>query len=155
MNIRKMFSRIPEADTFLHIYIDLNQCIGRVLPEFNPHPEHCICIYGISETEMDEFLPMIENRAEKYAQKINETISKETAWVLKIKCVLLFEDEKCALLFKEFANLLDVDDFNDLITDIQLEYHNPWKHIPMIKKESMHDFIDHYKKVFDASLDLG
>ena len=144
MNIEKVYSSLPKVDDFLRIEIEFDQ-IGQILPEYKPCPEYCVCIYGISEETVDDYLKDIESTAEKYIWKICENIDEGTFWNLECKPILLFENRDGVDIFLDFANMLDESSFYEVIFELQLDYNEPWTHVQMLKQERVYEILDHYK----------
>ena len=147
MNIRKLFNSVPREDAFLTLAFDID---GKepetVFPEYKPHDEGCVCIYGISESELDNALLLINAKADDYADPLRCSPLKCVVWC---KPIFLFETRKCAHLFKDFANLLTEEDFYEFIGELQLDYNEPWTHVQMITHAQLNDIVDYYKDIFE------
>ena len=144
MNIEKVHSALPEIDAFLRIEIEFDQ-IAQVLPDYKPCPEYCVCLYGMSEKTVDDYLREIEAKAGKYIWDISERIAEDTFWDLECKPILLFETKETLDIFLDFANVLDDDSFCEFISELQLDYNEPWTHVQMIKQETVYEILDHYE----------
>ena len=143
MNIEKIHSSLPEIDSFLRIEIEFDQ-VPQVLPKYKACPEYCVCLYGMSEEAVDDYLKEITSAAEKYIWEISETIDEGTFWDLECKPILLFENKESLEIFLDFANVLDESSFCEFISELQLDYNEPWTHVQMIKHEMVYEILDHY-----------
>lgn len=149
MNIDVTYSSLPEIDAFLRIEIEFDQ-VPQVLPDYKPRPEYCVCLYGMSEEDVDNYLININQTREKYFLTICETIKEGTFWDLECKPILLFENKESLDIFLDFANVLDEDSFCEFISELQLDYNEPWSHVQMIKQEMVYEILDHYEgRYFD------
>ena len=144
MNIEKAYRTLPEIDAFLQITIEFDQ-VKQVLPHYKPCPENCVCLYGMSEETVDDYLMAIEAMAEQYIWTISETIEEDTFWELECKPVFLFETKESLDVFVNFANGLNKDRFCEFIFELQLDYNKPWMHVQMIKHEMVYEIIEHYE----------
>ncbi len=145
MNIRKIFDSVPQEDAFLNIWI-ADKEIERIFPEYIPHSEKCICIYGATEEELDKALIKIKSKGDYYTNKIKTMDLNGLAWDVECKHVFLFESRECAFLFEDFANILPVEEFFDFISELQLDYNIPWTHVQIINQTRLHEIIDNYEE---------
>lgn len=145
MNIEKVHSSLPEIDVFLRIWIEGDR-VGQVLPDYKSCSEYCVCIYGMSENAVDNYLISIQAAAKNYSGKIHGAISKGTAWDVECKPILLFEHKESLDLFLDFANVLDEGSFCEFISELQLDYNEPWTHVQMLKQELVYEILDHYER---------
>ena len=58
LNIHHLYDRIPHIDAFLDIAME-NGMTEQIFPEYQREAESCICIYGVSETDMDTVLEKV------------------------------------------------------------------------------------------------
>ena len=144
MNIEKVHSSLPEIDAFLRIWIE-GERVEQVLPDYKSCSEYCVCIYGISENIIDDSLISIQATARKYSGRICKALSKGTAWDVECKPILLFENKESLDIFLDFANVLDEESFCEFVSELQLDYNEPWTHVQMIKHEMVYEILDHYE----------
>lgn len=144
MNIEKVRSSLPEIDGFLRIEIEFDQVL-QVLPNYKACPEYCVCLYGMSEETVDDYLKEITSAAEKYIWQISETVDEGTFWDLECKPILLFENKESLDIFLDFANMLDEESFCEFVSELQLDYNEPWTHVQTIKHEMVYEILDHYE----------
>ncbi len=147
MNINMLFNCVPQRDAFISIQIEDN-LIDQIVPEYENIPEHCICIYGVSEEIVDSCLWDVVNKAEEYKTKITKSISKDILCDLLCKPIFLFENKEMATVFMDYANTLNEEQFAIFIDELQCDYNVPWQHVQTIKNEKVYDIIDHYERRF-------
>lgn len=152
MNINTLFDYIPQRDAFFVIDIE-NHNVTDVLPEFENNPEHCICIYNVSEDTVNSFLPDLSEKWEANIRKMYETISTGTMWEQTCKPIFLFENKEMAIIFMDYANSLDEEDFATFIDELQRDYNDPWRYVQLIRNEKVYDIIDHYERRFGGDSD--
>lgn len=145
MNIEKVHSSLPDIDAFLRVDIEYDQ-VEQVLPNYKACSEYCVCLYGMSEEEVDNYLISIRATAEKYGCTIRKTIPKGTFWDLMCKPILLFENKETLDVFLDFANMLDEDSFCEFVSELQLDYDEPWTHVQMITHEMVYEILDYYER---------
>lgn len=149
MNIEEVHSSLPEIDAFLRIWIEGDR-VEQVLPDYKSCSEYCACIYGISEKIIDDSLISIQATARKYSGRICKALSKGMAWDVECKPILLFENKESLDTFLDFANVLNEESFCEFISELQLDYNEPWTHVQMIKHEMVYEILDHYEgRYFD------
>ncbi len=144
MNIDKVHGSLPEIDAFLRIEIEFRP-VSQVLPNLTPCPEYCVCLYGMSEDAVDEYLIRIRATADEYACIIRKALPEGTFWDLECKPILLFENKESLDIFLDFANVLDESSFFEFVSELQLDYNEPWTHVQMIKHEMVYEILDHYE----------
>ena len=147
MNVRKSFEEIPQEDSFLDIHIEDN-APNDVFPDYIPCTEYCICLYGKSESDVETAMLSIRAKADSYTSKLKELFGYNVAWDVMCKPICLFENRECALLFIDFANLLSENDFWDFISELQLDYNEPWTHVQLITHAQLCELIDYYEGRF-------
>lgn len=147
MNINTLFDYIPQRDAFFVICIE-DHNVSDVLPEFENNPEHCICIYNVSEDTVNNFLPDLSVKWESNIHKMYETISSDTMWEQTCKPIFLFENKEMAIIFMDYANSLDEEDFATFIGELQRDYNDPWRYVQLIRNEKVYDIVDHYERRF-------
>lgn len=152
MNINTLFDYIPQRDAFFVIDIEDHNVVD-VLPEFENNPEHCICIYNVSEGTVNSFLPDLSEKWEANIRKMYETISVGTMWEQTCKPIFLFENKEMAIVFMDYANTLDEEDFATFIDELQRDYNDPWRYVQLIRNEKVYDIIDHYERRFGDDSD--
>lgn len=152
MNINRLFDYIPQRDIFFNIYVE-NHRVEQVLPEFEPCSEHCICIYNVSEDVVNCFLPDLSENWEANIHKMYENISTDTMWEQTCKPIFLFENKEMAIVFMDYANTLDEEDFATFIDELQRDYNDPWRYVQLIRNEKVYDIIDHYERRFGDDSD--
>ena len=152
MNINTLFDYIPQRDAFFVIDIE-NHNVTDVLPEFENNPEHCICIYNVSEDTVNSFLPDLSEKWEANIRKMYETISTGTMWEQTCKPIFLFENKEMAIVFMDYANTLNEEDFATFIDELQRDYNDPWRYVQLIRNEKVYDIIDHYERRFGGDSD--
>lgn len=152
MNINTLFDYIPQRDAFFVIDIE-DHDVAEVLPEFENNPEHCICIYNVPEDTVNSFLPDLSEKWEANIRKMYETISTGTMWEQTCKPIFLFENKEMAIIFMDYANSLDEEDFATFIDELQRDYNDPWRNVQLIRNEKVYDIIDHYERRFGGDSD--
>lgn len=145
MNIAKLYEYVPQRDAFIDIEIE-NGAINKILPEYEHYMDSCLCIYGISESELDGCLVSVKAKVDEYISEIKEHLPNNILWDLKCKPVLLFENKETAIIFMEFANSLSDEDFNEFIDEMEYAYYEPWIHVKMIPQARIYDITDYYEE---------
>lgn len=145
MNIEKIHNSLPEIDAFLRIEIEFDQ-VPQVLPNYKACPEYCVCLCGMTEEAVDNYLISINKKREEYMWTICETIKEGTFWDIECKPILLFENKESLDIFLDFANALDESSFCEFISELELDYNDPWTHVQMIKHEMVYEILDHYEE---------
>ena len=147
MNINILYDCIPDRDAFFKMFIE-NHTVEQVLPEFKNSPEHCICIYGVTEGAVNAFLPELSIRWEHIINLKIERIPIDIMWELVCKPIFLFESKEMAIEFQDYANSLDDEDFATFIDELQRDYNEPWRYVLLIRNEKVYDIIDYYEGRF-------
>ena len=145
MNIDIVHDSLPEIDSFLRIEIEFDQ-VPQVLPNYKVCPEYCICLYSITEEAVDDYLTRIRETADEYVCTIRKALPEGTFWDLECKPILLFENKESLDIFLDFANVLDESSFCEFISELELDYNDPWTHVQMIKHEMVYEILDHYEE---------
>lgn len=146
MNVEKIYSVIPDENTFLQISI-ANCEPEQALHEYNQIPDKCVCIYGVSEQEIDQAMIAVKKRADYYAAKITGSSLCDHAWDVECKPILLVDTKESASLFRDFANLLDETTFCSFIDELQLAYNIPWTHVHMLTYAELCNIIACYTDI--------
>ena len=58
-----------------------------------------------------------------------------------------------AIVFMDYANTLDEEDFATFIDELQRDYNDPWRYVQLIRNEKVYDIIDHYERRFGDDSD--
>ena len=127
----KCYDHLPPADAFLQIDISCSEA-AQILPEYKAAQEDFICIYGLSESAMDDHLLKVQKKADEYAVKLAEVLGKEMVWDIVLKPILLFENKACTILFEDWICSLNDEELNEFIYGLQRDYNQPWTHVQMI-----------------------
>ena len=146
MNVEKIYNGIPDENTFLQISI-ANYEPEQAFHEYNQIPDKCVCIYGVSEQEIDQAMIAVRKRADYYVAKITESPLCDHTWDVECKPILLVDTKESAFLFQDFANLLDETTFCSFILELQLSYNNPWTHVQMLTHAELCDIIACYTDI--------
>lgn len=152
MNVEKLFSGIPNEDTFLQISLE-NSKPEQILQEYHTCPEKCICIYGVSEPEIEQSMAVIRKRADYFAEKLSGKQFCDCTWDIVCKPILLVDTKKTATLFRTFANLLEETTFFDLITELQLTYNTPWTRVQLLTHSRLCDILNRYGQTLRFGLE--
>lgn len=147
MNINKLYDYVPQRDAFIDIEIE-NELTNGILSEYETCAEYCLCIYGVTETVLDECLVSVAKKAEEYLLKISEHIPEDTLWDLQCRPIFLFENKETAIIFMDFANTLSEEDYVSFMDELERDYYEPWTHIQMIRQSQIYEIIDHYEGRF-------
>lgn len=145
-NIDICYEKLPNVDEFLTVWIE-NKNIREVLPDFASSTEYCLCIYGTSETDLENRLCAVK----KYADEIKACIESRgiTCCDIEIKPIFLFARKEDADIFIEFANNLMGQDFFDFIYELRHDYNIAWTSAQQFDNRTVYDIIEHYQGRFE------
>ena len=138
------YDHLPPTDVFLRIDISCGEAT-QILPEYESVQEDFICIYGLSESAMDDHLLKIQEKADDYASKLTEAFGEQELWDIVLKPILLFENKACTFLFDDFICSLNDDELYEFIYGLQKDYNHPWTHVQMIYQMHLYGIIDRYE----------
>lgn len=145
-NIDICYEGLPNVDDFLTAWIE-NKDIREVLPDFTSSNTYCLCIYGISETDLENRLSSVKI----YADEIKTCIESKgiTCYDIEIKPIFWFARKEDADVFIEFANNLVGQDFFDFIYELRNDYNIAWTSVQQFDNRTVYDIIEHYQGRFE------
>lgn len=147
MNINSLFDHIPQCDAFFTIFAECHN-VNEILPEFEGVPEQCICIYGVTEESYNAFIPELNKKWEKNINTLCKNIPISTMWEQRCKPIFLFENKEIAIVFMDYANTLNEENFVTFISELQCDYNTPLGYVKTLKSEMVYDLINHYDRRF-------
>ena len=144
MNINNYYDHIPCFDASLKFWTE-NSKPQTILPDFYICDEVCLCLYGIAETTVANYLSEIKCHGEKLAAEIKKNILSHEAWDLELKPIFLFDTKETLMNFIDFTNRLSDEQFYTVICEMQLDYNVPWVSGQLLNSETVYDIIDYYE----------
>lgn len=145
-NIDICYEGLPNVDDFLTVWIE-NKDMREVLPDFTESNACCLCIYGISETDLENQLCSVKEHADAIKSCIES--NGITCYDIEIKPIFWFARKEDADLFIEFANSLVEQDFFDLMYELSLDYNIAWTSVQQFDNRTVYDIIEHYQGRFE------
>lgn len=149
MNLKEFYNFIPNANSFINVSLEFTD-IAKIIPEFLSDNNEVICLYDICEKDMCECLKIVKETADVIKRKLVDTISLNEMWDIEIKPIFLFDTQESLLLFYDYANMLDEDNYYDMIDEMQRKYNVPWSAVTLLIKKHTQDIIEYYTRRFFA-----
>lgn len=145
MNIMKYYNGLPEYDDLLNIWMEHSDP-RTVFPDFSLCDEDCICIYGISESDVADFLTEVKEYSSQLTVTIQQSVLPDEAWDVEIKPVFLFDTKETGLIFIDYVNSLSIEQFYNMIRELQLVYNVPWTMTYPLDNEMVYRIMDRYEE---------
>jgi len=121
---------IPRQDDFITIWTDPN--IPQVKhPQVSGSDSDYIILTGLDKDSMAELTDEVNKRGQEIST-FCRTHYPKGSWDVMIKPIIWMETLESALDFLNFVSVLDEGDQSEIITDIQLEFNEPWGMVDQI-----------------------
>ena len=145
MNLKEIYTYLPNCDSFLQVNIE-DHNINHILPDFCADDNSVICIYGISEDLMNKTICKCAQVAQLLNKEISDKMLSKEVWDIQIKPYFLFDTLETLILFYNFANQLNEEQFSEMIDEMQIEYNVPWESVTLLVGKTTLEIIKYYER---------
>lgn len=120
---------LPRTDDMLSIWTEPGE-LRRPLTWAGSDSAY-VLISGVETAAMSDFMAVVKQRGQELMAYYRELLP-DGPWDVAVKPVFLFETIDLALEFRGMIGMLDEGDQAEVLSDLQLEYNEPWGEVTVI-----------------------
>lgn len=120
---------LPQTDDMLSIWTEPSEV--RRPSTWTGCDSDYVLISGVDTAAMSDFMAVVKQRGQELMAYYRELLP-DAPWDVSVKPIFLFETMDLALEFRGMIGMLDEGDQAEVLSDLQLEYNEPWGEVTMI-----------------------
>ena len=135
---------LPRTDDMLSIWTEPGET--RWPPSWEGSDSDYVLISGVGTTAMSDFMAVVKLRGQELVDYYRELLP-DGSWDVAVKPVFLFETMDLSLEFRGMMTMLDEGDQAEVLSDLQLNYNQPWGEVTMIDFAEWMKIEDRYSPI--------
>jgi len=140
-----LVNELPQADSFIQIWTDPD--VPQIAcPKWEDTDIDYIILTGQNEQSMTELMVEVNKRGQELTEFFRDHYAAGS-WDVMIKPIAWMESIEAAIELYETLSFLDEGDQSEILTDIQLEFNEPWGRVKLIDSDTWEELKIRYSLI--------